>query len=80
MRSFGALALLASSALANVDKHLMSADGRIVEYEPEVGLGIDDDLCIFKNDWDEWCFKTITPMARVGVEWDQVYDMYDRST
>ena len=81
MKFTSVLALVAGTALAaqKYDRTVETAEGRIVHSDHDVGLGVDDDLCIFKNGWDQWCFSTITPMARLGIEWEQTYDTTDRN-
>lgn len=34
----------------------------------DVSLGINEDLCIFKNFDDQWCFSSTPPMIKAG--WD----------
>lgn len=34
----------------------------------DVGLGEDEDLCIFKNFDDSWCFTAEKPILKVGWE------------
>ena len=83
MRFASVLALFAAATEAK-ERQQVTADGRLVVEEnglnQSVQLGIDDDLCIFKNGWDKWCISTITPMARIGIEWDQTWDQTDRSS
>ena len=81
MRFASALAMTLGVCSGSASRQQITSDGRIVVQDsPDVDLGIDDDLCIFKNGWDQWCFSTITPMARLGIEWDQTYDQTDRNT
>ena len=79
MRFASSLAMVLGVCEA-ASRQQITSDGRIaVQDSPDVDLGIDDNLCVFKNNWDQWCFSTITPMARIGLEWDQKYDQTDRN-
>ena len=37
-------------------------------------VGECDELCIFQNDHDKWCFQTTPPMLKIGWEWDQEFE------
>jgi hypothetical protein len=62
----------------------LTADGRKVRgdhHKQNVGLGVNDDICIFKNFQDYWCFTqdNNTPVATIGLEWEQIYDKTNRN-
>ena len=73
MRIFESLALFAASALAASRSERITADGRIAGHSQTVGLAPDEDLCIFKNNYDRWCFSQQTPMVEIGMDWEQDY-------
>ena len=41
-------------------------------HTPSVGKECQE-LCLFKNDHDKWCFATTPPMLKIGWEWEQKY-------
>jgi len=49
---------------------MTTADGRKTRREPDVELGIAEDLCIFQNSDDNWCLTAVAPMFKAGWEWD----------
>lgn len=68
------LALIASVACLAEAKELTTVDGRKTRTEhPEVGAGINDDLCFFKNYDDSWCIAATPPMVKAGWEWQQTF-------
>jgi hypothetical protein len=80
MRFFHNLALFAGAAMAASRREMRTADGRIVgDNQQKVGLGVDDDLCIFKNNYDRWCFSQQSPMVEIGMDWEQDYSNTDRN-
>ena len=61
---------LALAALVEA-KDVTTADGR--KTRQRVGLAANEDLCIFKNYDDYWCFAATPPMVKAGWEWEQEY-------
>lgn len=70
MKRFGALALMGAMAEAR-PRTEVTADGRYVKSPAQVELSKNDDLCIFKNDYDMFCFTQYSPAAVLGMEWRQ---------
>ena len=71
-----AAALLGETAEAKTKtKVVKTADGR--KTRQEVELGSNDDLCIFENDDDKWCFSVTPPMMKGGWRWTQAYTETD---
>jgi hypothetical protein len=33
----------------------------------------EEDLCLYKNEDDFWCYKGESPILRVGIDWEQVF-------
>jgi hypothetical protein len=62
-----------SVALATLShaKTVVTADGR--KTRQEVALSSFEDLCIFENFDDSWCFSATPPMIQGGWEWKQTY-------
>lgn len=51
-------------------KDVTTADGRKAR---DVQLSINEDLCIFKNNDDSWCFAATPPMLKAGWEIKQTF-------
>lgn len=71
MKWTNSVAAFLVAALTVDAKDIKTADGR--KARTVVELGVDDDLCIFENDDDQWCFKATPPMVKIGWEWEQNY-------
>lgn len=70
MKSLATLWTLgAVSALVGA-KDFKTMDGRKTH---NVELGINEDLCLFENYEDQWCFSATPPMIVGGWEWAQTY-------
>merc|ERR1712060_100201 len=67
LATFGALA--AVSTLGDA-KDFNMPDGRKGH---QVELSVGDDLCIFENADDQWCFSATPPMIVAGWEFAQTY-------
>ena len=69
MKRLACIAVLAATvAVSDAATEVMVGEG---SYSPPT-VGVEkygDDLCIFKNDDDEWCFAATQPMVKVGWEW-----------
>lgn len=83
MKFASALAVIAAVAQA-AGRNTVTADGRRIKSgnrSQQVGLGVNDDVCIFKNNQDSWCFTqdNNTPVATIGLKWDQIYDKTNRN-
>ena len=74
MRLLSAAAVLASSGLG---LERTTALGRRAR---DVNLGINEDLCLFENDDDKWCFSITPPMAVVGWDIQQTYTETPKTT
>lgn len=80
MKFFYALGLFAAVAQAEyTDSVVQTVDGRYVFDLHEVGLSKDEDLCIFKNAYDKFCFSQQAPMLTLGVDWKQEYSTTPRN-
>jgi hypothetical protein len=71
MKRLTCAVVAASTALIADAKVIKTADGRKTKIETpkHVHLGRDDDLCLFKNFDDSWCFEATPPMVQAGWEW-----------
>ncbi len=67
MKLTSALAAVAGMALG---REVTTADGRKAR---DVQLSINEDLCIFKNNDDSWCFSATPPMLKAGWEVKQTF-------
>lgn len=75
----GAVSVIAACADARRVHVETTADGRKTE-RPQIELGVDEDLCIFKNLDDWWCLEGTPPMIEIGMEWKQLYAPTDAVT
>jgi len=66
-----ACAIVAAITASTADaKYVKTADGRKTYVEkPKVTYGINEDLCLFENFDDSWCFTATPPMMKAGWEW-----------
>ena len=62
MKFLSAAGLLAALSFG---KEVTTAEGRKAR---DVQLSINEDLCIFENNDDSWCFSVTPPMVKVGWE------------
>ena len=67
-------AVIASTAAVASARDIKTADGRKTRQpQPQVQLGVNDDLCFFENNDDKWCIAATPPMVKAGIEWDQTW-------
>jgi len=45
-----------------------------VRLSPVVGIGVSDELCVFYNENDRWCFNMTPPVIDLGWKWYQTWD------
>lgn len=61
----------AAIAVVALGKELTEEDGRksrVVQVS-----GVTEDLCLFRNNNDQWCFAATPPMVKAGWEFKQTY-------